>query len=174
MILITLLTVIVYILAKSFSHKLGSIVNHPPLYDVSHHILPNLSKYVYIRDYILILTLLPILFLKQTWIYIPEFWNCFMIIIFIKAISIFFTYIPSSHPSCQNPHFYDLNHCRHQSVSGHAALFLLIGFLYIKAGFNKYFIYISIFLYCIIILTSRAHYALDVIHGILFTYLITC
>ena len=47
MILITILTCIVYLIANSFSYKIGTdLLEHLPLYDVLHEMLPDLSKYV--------------------------------------------------------------------------------------------------------------------------------
>lgn len=100
MILITILTCIVYFLANLFSYKIGSErLGEPPLYDVLHELLPNLANNVHIRDYILGAMILPVIFLKKLWIYIPDFWYSFMIVVLIKALCIFFTYIPSSHPA---------------------------------------------------------------------------
>ena len=173
MILITILTCIVYLIANSFSYKIGSHnLCQPPLFDVLHELLPNLSKNVHIRDYILFIMVLPVLFIKKLWIYIPEFWNIFMIVVLIKAICIFFTYIPSSHPSCQNPTLLDLNHCHHCSVSGHSAFCTILALLYIRGGFNKLIIWIIVLLYSILIIVSRAHYTLDVIQGVLFVLLV--
>lgn len=170
MILITILTCIVYLLANSFSYKIGSErLSDPPLYDVIHTNLPNLSKNVHIRDYILIIIILPAIFIKPLWKYIPELWNAFMIVVLIKAICIFFTNIPSSHPSCHNPNIIDLNHCHHCSVSGHSALATMLTLLYIKGGYNKITICTCLFLYSILIVITRAHYSQDVIQGILFS-----
>jgi hypothetical protein len=172
-IFITILTCVVYLLANSFSYKIGSQrLDQPPLYDVLHEILPDLSKNVYIRDIILILMILPIIFLPKLWEYIPELWNSFMIIVLIKAICIFFTNIPSSHFSSKNPSLYDLNNSYHNAVSGHAALFMILALLYIKGGFNVWIIWISVFLYSLLIIISRAHYSICVIQGLLFTFLI--
>ena len=175
MILITILTCIVYLIANSFSYKIGTdLLEHLPLYDVLHEMLPDLSKYVYIRDIILIMAILPILFFPKIWEYIPELWNSFMLVVLIKAISIFFTNIPSSHPSSKKKklNMYDLNNSFHCCVSGHSAFCMILALLYIKFGFNVWIIWISVLLYSILIVVSRAHYTLDVIHGLLFTFLI--
>lgn len=171
---ITILTCIVYFIANSFTYKIGSQFKcQPPLYDVVHELLPNLSQYVHIRDYSLIIMIMPIIFLKDLWQYIPDLWYCFMIIVFIKAISIFFTSVPSSHPSCNDPSIIDLNHCHHSSVSGHSSLAIILGILYIKGGYNKWIIGIICALYCILVIISRSHYTTDVIQGVLFSLLIT-
>jgi hypothetical protein len=173
MILITILTCIVYLIANSFSYKIGTdLLEQSPLYDILHEILPNLAKYVYIRDVILILMILPIIFFPKLWEYIPELWNSFMLVVLVKAICIFFTNIPSSHPSCHNPNLYDMNNCFHSAVSGHVSLFVILALLYIKGGFNVWIIWLSVLLYSILIVMSRAHYTLDVIQGVLITFLI--
>lgn len=173
MIFISILTCIVYLIANSFSYKIGEQhLDQSALYDVIHEILPDLSKHVHVRDYILLAMILPLLFIKKLWPYIPELWNAFMIVVLIKAICIFFTYIPSSHPSRQNPSLLDLNHCHHSSVSGHSALCMILAILYIRGGFNVWIISVCVFLYCMLIVTSKSHYFSDVIQGVLFTYLI--
>jgi hypothetical protein len=174
MIAITILTCIVYLIANSFSYKIGSQkLDQPILYDILHEILPNLSKYVHIRDYVLIAMIIPLIFLKHLWPLLPDFWYAFMIVVLIKAICIFFTYIPSSHPSCQNPNLIDLNHCHHSSVSGHSALATILGLLYISGGYNKLIIILCIFLYSMLVIATHAHYSLDTIQGALFSYLVT-
>lgn len=172
MILITILTCIVYILANSFSYKIGSQrLTDPPLYDIIHDNLPDLSKKVHIRDYILILMILPAILIRKLWKYIPNLWYAFLIVVFIKALCIFFTNIPSSHPSCHNPSIIDLNHCHHCSVSGHSALATILALLYINGGFNKLIIWTSLLLYSILIVITRAHYSQDVIQGVVISLL---
>jgi len=173
MIFITVLTCIVYLIANSFTYKIGSQrLCQPPLYDILHEMLPNLSQNVHVRDYVLIAMIIPILFMRELWPHIPELWNAFMIVVLIKAVCIFFTYIPSSHPSCQNPGILDLNHCHHSSVSGHSALCMILGLLYIKGGFNVWIVGICVFLYSILIVMSRAHYSCDVIQGVIISLIV--
>jgi len=170
---ITILTCIVYLISNSFTYKIGTQLGcQPPLYDIIHEMLPNLSQYVHIRDYILIGAIIPIVFIKKIWKYIPDLWYVFMIVVLIKAVCIFFTYLPSSHPSCRDPSCLDMNHCHHNYVSGHTALFTVLGLLYLKAGLNIWIVLISIFLYCLLVSATRAHYFVDCIQGALFSFLL--
>lgn len=170
---ITIMTIIVYLLANTFTYQIGTKEPcGPPLKDVMHDILPDCSNHVHIRDIILILFFIPILFINKNvkTIFIEQLWYAFMIIVLIKAVCIFFTYIPSSFPYCGNNKY--LNHCHHIQVSGHASLCLILAFFYIKYNIFTEWVYVIVFLYSIIILLTRAHYTFNVIEGLIITWLV--
>lgn len=169
-ILCTVLTVIVYALANCFTYMKGTSCKDVPLNDVMHDVLPNWSGMVHVRDVVLGIFLIPFLFVKDKSIFIKELWGCFMIVVMIKAVCIFFTQMPSSHPGCFEKRY--LNHCYHNSISGHASLCLLLAVLYKKDGLFDNKIYIFVTMYCILILLTRAHYSVDIITSVIITYLI--
>ena len=132
--------------------------------------LPNLSNNVSIRDAILLLFLIPFVIVKNKISFLNELWTVFMIVVLIKAVCIFFTIMPSSHPRCFEKKY--VNHCFHNSISGHAGFFLLLALLYIRHGvFNEY-ILIFAGLYGLLIVMTRAHYTVDVITALIVTYLL--
>ena len=169
---LTVMTIIVYILANGFTYVLGTTTcAQPPLKDVMHDILPNWSHIVHVRDIVLLLFFVPVLGLAHKWLYIKEVWECFILLVLVKAVCIFFTYIPSSNPNCIEKNY--LNHCHHNSTSGHAGLCMLLVTYYIRHGLCTTNAYIAVFLYCILIAMTRAHYTVDILQGVIISYLIS-
>lgn len=162
-----------YLLANGFTYHIGTTDGRcgKPLRDVGHDFLPDMSHIVKLRDIPLILFIVPLMFLKKKICLLYELWDRFVIIVAIKAICIFFTFLPPSNPDCSQKKY--LNHCFHNAVSGHTAFVLLLGLLYIKyTNFPQFFIYTFVALYCIFILMTRAHYTKDVLEALIFVVLI--
>lgn len=173
----TIMTIIVYGLANYYTYCLGtsSECHERPLRDVLHDMLPDWSKYVYVRDVVMLFLLVPILLIKDKFGFFIDFWEVFMIVVLIKAVCIFFTFVPPSNPDCKEKKY--LNHCYHSQISGHAAFVLILAFLYIEYGLfsseiMKWIVYVIVFLYCVLILVTRAHYTTDVISSIIVTWLL--
>lgn len=168
---LTILTIIVYTLANSFSYYLGnSQCKHPPLHDVIHSMLPNLADYVHVRDVVLLLFFIPFLWVKEKKEFVMCLWGSFLLIVLVKAICIFFTYIPSSNPNCGKKNY--LNHCHHNSTSGHASLCLMLIFYYVQFRALSNLAYVLVILYCLLIAMTRAHYTVDIFQGLIISYLI--
>lgn len=168
---LTILTIIVYTLANSFTYHLGnSQCKHPPLHDVIHSMLPNLADYVHVRDVVLLLLFIPFLWVKEKKEFAMCLWGSFLLIVLVKAICIFFTYIPSSNPNCGKKNY--LNHCHHNSTSGHASLCLMLIFYYVQFGALNNLAYVLVILYCLLIAMTRAHYTVDIFQGLIISYLI--
>jgi hypothetical protein len=171
---ITIMTCIVYLLANSFTYKIGTEqqCNAAALHDVLHALLPNWSQYIFVRDFLLILFLIPLLWSNRRWALILEFWGLFLYVVLIKAVCIFFTYIPSSFPKCGSTDYQYLNHCHHIQVSAHAAFCMLLAILYTKHGLCSNLVYLVVAAYCIFILLTRAHYTCNVLEGVILAALI--
>lgn len=168
---LTVLTIIVYALSNSFTYYIGnSQCKQAPLHDVIHNLLPNLADYVHVRDLVLLLFFMPFFWVKEKTEFVKALWASFLLIVLVKAISIFFTYIPSSNPNCAEKNY--LNHCHHNSTSGHASLCLMLIYYYVQFGALNQYAYTLVFLYCILIAMTRAHYTVDIIQGIIISYLI--
>jgi hypothetical protein len=168
---ITIMTCIVYLLANSFTYKIGTEkICEPPLHDVLHNLLPDWSRFIFVRDILLLVFVIPILFVQNKWSFIKDFWGLFMYVVFIKAICIFFTYIPSSFPKCGELKY--LNHCHHIQVSAHAAFCMLLAILYVKYNLCSNLVYLVVAAYAVFILLTRAHYTCNVIEGIIIAYLL--
>ena len=154
-----------YFLSNYHTYNIGtSGPCAPPLQDFFHEILPDLSASVKWRDIILPLFFIPILFVKDIRQFLYFFIKGFSYIITLKAITIFFTFIPPSNPRCAEKK--EVNHCFHQMFSGHNSLIVLLCILYITYIPNKsahiLFVLCTI-LYSVFILMTRAHYTVDVI-----------
>ena len=169
MIDLTIMTIIVYLLANSFTYY-RSNCNEKPLNDFMHDILPNWAKYVHIRDVILLLFFLPVLLIKNKFQFALEVWEIFMIVVALKSICIVFTQVPSSFPYCHDIQY--INHCFHQSISAHASLCLILAFMYKEYGIVNNYVYLFVVLYCLLILCVRAHFSIDIIQGITISWLL--
>lgn len=132
--------------------------------------LPDFSKWVHVRDILLVLFLLPFVFVKNKLSFLYDVWECFAIVVLIKALCIFFTFVPPSNPDCYDKKY--MNHCFHNAVSGHTALAYILAFFYVRHGVFEPYIYAYVTLYCIFILMTRAHYTKDVIEALVVVSLI--
>ena len=170
-----------YFLANYHSYNLGTkLPPSPPLHDFMHNILPDLSDNVKWRDIILPLVFIPLFLLpwqssREILFYFIE---GFAFLITLKAITIFFTFIPPSNPKCAERK--QLNHCYHQMFSGHnsfVALLCLLYLTYIPHNANLRFNILRICcmgfmaFYSIFILMTRAHYTVDIIVSYIIVWL---
>lgn len=167
-------TCILYCIANGFTYDHG--VHNPcdvrPLQDTLHTFLPDLSRWVYVRDVILCMFFLPFFYVTNKWTFVQQLISGFMVVLLVKAVSIFFTFIPPSNPHCKEKKY--VNHCFHSSTSGHASLTLLLAILYLQHGlFNEKeeIVYGIVLLYCIFILMTRAHYTVDICQALAITWL---
>lgn len=165
-------TCIVYMLSNYHTYRIGVEEGcNRPLRDMGHEWLPDLSKHVYVRDWLLPLLFVPILFIAPKINFILDLWEGFMILVTLKAITIFFTYCPPSNPDCHTKRY--LNSCFHQMFSGHNSLAFLLYLLYRRyTKWDATLLFIPCFLYTLLILMSRAHYTVDVVVSYIITYLL--
>lgn len=172
--LIVISTCAFYFLANYHTYVIGSSLGkQQPLKDTLHDILPDLSAHVVWRDYILPLFFIPFLFIKNKTQIIKLFIEGFMYLITLKAITIFFTFIPSSNSKCAEKK--QLNHCYHQMFSGHnsVVVLLLLLFLYYTPWTNYMILFIiAVILYSLLILATRAHYTVDILVSYIIVYLL--
>lgn len=154
-----------YVLSNMHTYNIGSSMPcAPPLHDFFHDILPDLSASVKVRDYILPIFFIPLFFLNCPWEIVMYFVEGFMYLVTLKAITIFFTFIPPSNRRSAEKK--ELNHCYHQMFSGHNSLIALLCCLYLMYSssntLNIVFVVCTI-LYSLFILMTRAHYTVDII-----------
>lgn len=174
LILRTLMSLLLYVIANYKTFVAGTDDHTPALKDVFHDILPDWSRSPNIRDYLLSIMMLPINLLpyQQKIPFLLDFWEYFIQIITFKAICIFFTQLPSSNRYCHTRH--NIMHCYHQSLSGHNSFVFLLFLLYSKYNLmsNTVFSYIPCIIYALVILSTRAHYTLDIIESFIIVYLL--
>lgn len=165
-------TCIVYTLSNYHTYQVGIKEGcNRPLKDIGHDMLPDWSHKVHIRDYILPLLFAPILFVSAPIELILQLWEGFLILITLKAITIFFTYCPPSNPDCHIKRY--VNSCFHQMFSGHNSLSLLLFILYCKhTSWNRLLMFIPFFMYSLLILMTRAHYTVDIVVSYIITFLL--
>ena len=170
----TLLTAVVYLVANYHTYNIGIEQNAPSLKDILHELLPDLSHKPYVRDYALILALVPILLIpvKNVWPFVVEFWELFIVIGTLKAICIFFTFMPPSNQHCHQTR--QVNHTYHQMLSGHNSFVFLLYLLYVKHGVCKlsWKTFLPVLAYSLLILATRAHYSVDIIVSYIVVYLL--
>lgn len=154
-----------YFLSNYHTYNIGtSMACSPPLHDFFHDILPDLSRYVNWRDFLLPLFFIPLIFVVNRGTFVLQLIEGFMYIVTLKAITIFFTFLPPSNPGCAQKK--QVNHCFHQMFSGHNSLVVLLCILYLfhvrEKSIKMIFILLTI-IYSFFILMTRAHYTVDVI-----------
>lgn len=141
------------------------------LYDLFHKILPDLHNYHYMIDLISLTAIISLFFLANE-TFITEFLTKFILIMFIRAFTIFVTILPKN-DVCKHSfgwREYFLGGCYDKIFSGHTSFILLLTLLYFREhiidlvpllGINL----INIFM----ILATRSHYTVDVLLAVFVT-----
>jgi len=147
-----------------------------PLYDIVINNIPNLSKYHFVINYIMIILLLPFLVNPKIKYFISIF-KYTSIIIFFRAITTSVTILPSCHSkNCELQYSwlnYIIGHCNDKIFSGHTSLSLVLLYLIYRYNLvNNTLLYILIFiqiLIAILLIATRGHYTIDVLLGYFIT-----
>jgi hypothetical protein len=132
------------------------------IYDLGFEYLPNLRKFAFISDIIIVLCLftlfIPGMFLKFTYLFIP--------IMLIRCVTIQATVLPKI-KHCKIPdNFYSrcFGGCHDKIFSGHFAFVFLITLLLMEKSYLSLFTTSLInFLHGLLIIAVRNHYSIDVI-----------
>lgn len=145
--------------------------NNSTIYDVLHEILPNLRAYHYSVDIIGLLCTLSLFFVgNEDLIY--EFLAKFIIIMFIRAFTILTTILPKD-KECDTRHSfrnYLFGGCFDKIFSGHTSFALLLTLLYYREHIINIPTLLGVNLLNIfLILSTRAHYTVDVLLAIFVT-----
>jgi hypothetical protein len=138
------------------------------IYDLGHHVFPNLYKHEYIINYIAYLGIIVLIITNN----ILDFLKLFFIILIIRFLFTQITVLPKM-KHCKINHFSPLGYCYDKIFSGH------ISFIFLCSLFLLETKYISIYtLACIniinsiLIISTRAHYTIDVIIAFMVTFFI--
>jgi len=134
---------------------------HPiHIYDLGFDYLPNLNKFAYISDIIVVLSclFLPGIFTKFIYLIIPIF--------LIRAITIHLTLLPSVEnchiPSVIYSKFF--GGCYDKIFSGHFAIVFLITLLLLEKSYiSLYALTLINFLHGLFIIAVRNHYTIDIV-----------
>jgi hypothetical protein len=141
------------------------------IYDSLHEILPNLRTYHYSVDIIGLLVALSLFFVgNEDLIY--EFFGKFIIIMFIRAFTILTTILPKD-KECDTRHSfrnYLFGGCFDKIFSGHTSFTLLLTLLYYREHIINIPTLLGVnLLNMFLILSTRAHYTVDVLLAIFVT-----
>ena len=137
---------------------------YPHVYDISHHLLPNLESYAYIPNVYLGLFILYLI----TSSFVVEFIGFMVPILIARMILMHLTVLPKTDNACMGTDIW--GGCYDKIFSGHFSIVFLITLLLWKRnrlsmpimvclnGINAFFI-----------LATRAHYTIDIVVSILVT-----
>ena len=148
-------------------------LNENKVFDLIHEFTPDFHEYGGIVNLIPLLFLGTFLFTKGNLIW--EFAEKFLILIFLRSITIFFTILPK-HENCFKRFQWStclVGQCYDKIFSGHTALTVLAALLlnrggYIPTWLGILFVGVEI----LFILLTRSHYSVDVLFAMVITYLV--
>jgi len=145
---------------------------YPHVYDIGHLYLPNLGEYEYLIECVMgtIFVLLCVFFSGH----FIEFLTLFVVISIIRFIFINITVLPKIQSQCtvkKIGFMYSL--CYDKIFSGHAtALFLFTLFLHQSKTISMFTLIILNLLNALLIISTQAHYTIDVIVAYLVTFMV--
>lgn len=179
-IIIGLFTIPFVLLGQYVSQYDGTRYSYqkPPLYDVVHQYLPDLSNYWWIMWILLAVSVLRFFSLKRTTVETQEYIIVTCIALCARAVSIMVTSQPSCIPSCQtNPGQWPFNTCFDFLFSGHTVCIVTASCAIIKDSnskrIEKVFWLIYMPLSALFITMCRQHYTCDVFLGLLIGFLLS-
>ena len=147
--------------------------NENKIFDIFHEFTPDFHEYGGIVNLIPLLFLGTFLFTKGNVIW--EFAEKFLLLIFLRSLTIFFTILPK-HEDCSKRFEWStclVGQCYDKIFSGHTALTVLAALLLVRNGYvPKWLGAFFVFLETILILLTRSHYSVDVVFAMVITYLV--
>jgi hypothetical protein len=167
-------------LSNIYTHKLGKWFyehndSQGKVFDILHEITPDLHDHKPYNDIILVATIVSFLFVPNSLEIIKEFTGKFLLIMFVRALTIISTILPK-HEKCPSElkwYHYLKGQCYDKVFSGHTAFVLLATLIYLREGILSFpvFMAINVANWASIILT-RSHYTVDIILAIVITLLV--
>lgn len=147
--------------------------NENKIFDIFHEFTPDFHEYGEIVNLIPLLFLGTFLFTKGNVIW--EFAEKFLLLIFLRSLTIFFTILPK-HADCSKRFEWStclVGQCYDKIFSGHTALTVLAALLLVRNGYvPKWLGALFVSLETILILLTRSHYSVDVVFAMVITYLV--
>ena len=147
--------------------------NENRIFDLVHEFTPDFHEYGGIVNLIPLLFLGTFLFTKGNLIW--EFAEKFLVLIFLRSLTIMFTILPK-HEKCSKRFQWStclVGQCYDKIFSGHTALTTLAALLLTRAGYIPAWLGILfVSLEVLFILVTRSHYSVDVIFALAITYLV--
>jgi len=148
-------------------------LNENKVFDLIHEFTPDFHEYGGIVNLIPLLFLGTFLFTKGNLIW--EFAEKFLILIFLRSITIFFTILPK-HENCSKRFQWStclVGQCYDKIFSGHTALTVLAALLLNRGGYIPTWLGILfVGVETLFILLTRSHYSVDILFAMVITYLV--
>lgn len=175
------LLLLVFIFASNYiTHLLGKWHyehNEPDgkIFDILHHITPDLQVYAKYNDTILVLTILSFLFVPKSVSILKEFLAKFILIMFVRALTTMSTILPKQSECRSEMGWINMfkGQCYDKVFSGHTAFVLLATLIYLRENIISVPVFFLVNLLNITsIILTRSHYTIDVILAIVITYLV--
>lgn len=167
-------------LSNYFTHQLGKNfyegkIRDGEVFDILHEITPDLHHLNGMNDIVMIGLIISFFFIPNNIEIIKEFTGKFLLIMFVRALTIVSTILPK-HKQCEAQLGWlqmIKGQCYDKVFSGHTAFVLLATLIYLREGIINIPIFIALNLFNIIsIILVRAHYTIDIILAIVITYLV--
>lgn len=147
--------------------------NENKVFDVIHAFTPDFHEYGGIVNLIPLLFLGTFLFTKGNLIW--EFAEKFLLLIFIRSLTIFLTILPK-HENCSKRFQWSnclTGQCYDKIFSGHTCLTVLAALLLVRNAYIPAWLGIGFtVLETLFILLTRSHYSIDVFFAMVITYLV--
>jgi hypothetical protein len=147
--------------------------NENRIFDLFHEFTPDFHEYGGIVNLIPLLFLGAFLFTKGNLIW--EFAEKFLLLIFLRSLTILFTILPK-HENCSKRFEWStclVGQCYDKIFSGHTALTVLAALLLHRGGYIPTWLGILFVLFeTVFILITRSHYSVDVFFAMVITYLV--
>ncbi len=146
------------------------LINRKPLKDIIMDNCPDLRKFKFIKEPLILIFLIPYLVNKK-YIYLYNVIKIFSLIFSLRTITSTITQIPSSDPDCNFKELgifkYITGHCYDKIFSGHTSLTLilvLVAFDKNLINYRQYLIYqtMQVF-YGLLLIFTKSHYSVDVL-----------
>jgi hypothetical protein len=145
------------------------------IFDILHHITPDLQKYAMYNDTILVITMISFLFVPNSVSILKEFLGKFILIMFVRALTIMSTILPKQDGCSSELTWMNMfkGQCYDKVFSGHTAFVLLATLIYLRENIISFPAFLGINLANITsIILTRSHYTIDVILAVVITYLV--
>lgn len=147
--------------------------NENKIFDLVHEFTPDFHEYGGIVNLIPLLFLGTFLVTKGNLIW--EFAEKFLLLIFMRSLTIFLTILPK-HENCSKRFQWStclVGQCYDKIFSGHTALTVLAALLLVRGGYIPQWLGILfVTLETIFILVTRSHYSIDVFFAMVMSYLV--
>jgi len=153
---------------KFYKDRISNNKVNPKVYDIMHKYLPEIKKYEWINNGIILIALIPLFMESNLQLYL-DFSLLLLVVNFIRDITINLTILPKN-KNCELDNISEVykqlaGGCYDQIFSGHFAFVYLLSLIYYNNNIitNIPFLVIYNLLNSFVILTTRSHYTIDIV-----------